>query len=64
MVRKLFWLQAFYCIVGILFYVRDLFAKKPMGEAMVDAFIWPYAQWPLMKLELLKMLQPILKMIQ
>jgi hypothetical protein len=58
-VRKLVWLQAFYCIVGILFYVRDLFAKVPMGEAMKRAFIWPYAQWPLMKYQALKMLQPI-----
>jgi len=47
--RKFMLLQAFYCITGILFFVRDLFAKVPMGKAMLNAFIWPYAQWPLMK---------------
>lgn len=61
---KLFFIQAFYCIVGILFYVRDLFAHVPMGEAMKRAFIWPYAQWPVMKFYLLKMLDPVLSLIQ
>lgn len=41
--------QAFYCITGILFFIRDLFAKVPMGVAMVNAFIWPYAQWLVIK---------------
>ncbi|TAL04557.1 MAG: hypothetical protein EPO08_01075 [Rhodospirillaceae bacterium] len=42
-------IQACYCITGILFFVRDLFAKVPMGVAMVHAFIWPYAQWLVIK---------------
>jgi len=56
-------LQAFYCIVGILFFVRDLYAKVPMGKGMINAFIWPYAQWPVMKVYALQMLDPLLKMI-
>jgi len=63
-VGKFVLLQAFYCIVGILFYVRDLFGQVPMGEAMKRAFIWPYAQWPVMKFYALKMLDPVLAMIQ
>lgn len=40
-----FWtIQAFYCISGIGFFIQDLFAEVPMGDAMVRAFIWPYAQ--------------------
>jgi hypothetical protein len=40
-----FWtIQAFYCLSGIGFFIQDLFAKVPMGDAMVRAFIWPYAQ--------------------
>lgn len=43
-------LQAVYAVTGILFFVRDLMVEKvPMGKAMINAFIWPYAQWPLMK---------------
>lgn len=42
-------IQAVYCITGILFFVRDLFAKVPMAVAMVHAFIWPYAQWMVIK---------------
>jgi hypothetical protein len=43
-------LQAVYAVTGILFFVRDLMVEKvPMGKAMVNAFIWPYAQWPMMK---------------
>ncbi len=61
---KFFWLQAFYSITGILFFVRDLFANVPMGQGMVNAFIWPYAQWPLMKAQGLELLQPVLRMIQ
>ncbi|MBL8645460.1 MAG: hypothetical protein JNK21_16120 [Rhodospirillaceae bacterium] len=52
-------MQAFYCITGILFYVRDLFAQVPMGKAMERAFIWPYAQWPVMKFYLLKAWAPV-----
>lgn len=57
-------IQAFYCIVGILFYVRDLFANVPMGEGMKRAFIWPYAQWPVIKFYLMKMLDPVMGLIQ
>lgn len=40
-----FWtIQAFYCLSGIGFFIQDLFAEVPMGDAMVRAFIWPYAQ--------------------
>ena len=56
---RLMLLQAFYCITGILFFVRDLFAQKPMGKAMIDAFIWPYAQWLLIKAEALHALMPV-----
>jgi hypothetical protein len=43
-------IQAAYAVTGILFFVRDLMVEKvPMGKAMVNAFIWPYAQFPLMK---------------
>ena len=56
-------LQAFYCIVGVLFFVRDLYAKVPMGKGMINAFIWPYAQWPVMKVYAVQMLDPVLKMI-
>jgi hypothetical protein len=46
---KFMLLQAVYCVTGILFFVRDLFARVPMGVAMLHAFIWPYAQWLLIK---------------
>lgn len=61
---KIFWIQAFYCITGILLYVRDLFAHVPMGEAMKRAFIWPYAQWPMIKFYALKFLDPVLGVFQ
>jgi hypothetical protein len=61
---KLFFIQAFYCITGIIFFVRDLFAKVPMGQGMVRAFIWPYAQWPFIKAQALGMIEPVLKMLQ
>ncbi len=57
-------LQAFYCICGIGFFVKDLFANVPMGEGMLNAFIWPYAQWPYIKLQALHMAAPLLQMIQ
>jgi hypothetical protein len=59
-VSRLFWIQALYCITGILFFVKDLFAKVPMGKAMMNAFIWPYAQWPQIKATTLNSLQPVL----
>jgi hypothetical protein len=46
---KFMLLQAAYCVTGILFFVRDLLARIPMGVAMLHAFIWPYAQWMLIK---------------
>lgn len=43
-------IQAFYAITGILFFVRDMFVDKvPMGKAMINAFIWPYAQFQLLQ---------------
>ena len=40
-----FWIiQAFYCISGIGFFIQDLFDRVPQGDAMIRAFIWPYAQ--------------------
>ena len=56
-------LQAFYCIIGILFFVKDLYERVPMGQGMVRAFIWPYAQWPVMKVHALEMLAPVLHML-
>lgn len=47
-------LQALYAVTGILFFVRDLLVVKvPMGKAMVNAFIWPYAQFDLMKAQVM-----------
>ena len=56
-------LQAFYCITGILFFVKDLFAKVPMADAMINAFIWPYAQWVLIKTQAMQLLAPVLNLI-
>lgn len=43
-------IQAAYAVTGILFFVRDLMvAKVPMAKAMINAFIWPYAQFQVMK---------------
>ncbi|MBM3515916.1 MAG: hypothetical protein FJX59_19700 [Alphaproteobacteria bacterium] len=61
---KLFLLQAFYCITGIAFFVKDLFEKVPMGNGMVRAFIWPYAQWPFIRRQSLELIEPVLKMVQ
>ena len=60
---RFFILQAAYCITGILFFVRDLFNKVPMGEGMIRAFLWPYAQWSVMKVYVLGHLQPLLQLI-
>lgn len=47
-------IQAAYAVTGILFFVRDLMVvKAPMGKAMINAFIWPYAQFQLMKAHVL-----------
>ena len=56
-------LQAFYCITGILFFVKDLFAKVPMADAMINAFIWPYAQWVLIKTQAMQLLAPVMNLI-
>ena len=61
---KFFLIQTFYCICGVAFFVKDLFAKVPMGQGMVRAFIWPYAQWPFIKNQSLELLAPVLKLIQ
>lgn len=46
-------IQAVCAVTGILFFARDLMVEKaPMGKAVVNAFIWPYAQWPLMKAQI------------
>jgi hypothetical protein len=43
-------IQAVYAVTGVLFFVRDLMVTKvPMGQAMINAFIWPYAQFQLMQ---------------
>ena len=57
-------LQAFYSITGILFFVRDLYNKVPMGEGIVNAFIWPYAQWPVMKVYGAQMLEPVMRFLE
>tara|TARA_R110000868_G_scaffold109769_11_gene298074 strand:+ start:757 stop:951 length:195 start_codon:yes stop_codon:yes gene_type:complete len=62
--RLFFVVQSFYAMCGIGFFVKDLFDKVPMGEGMVRAFIWPYAQWPFIKFRALEMLQPVLSLFQ
>lgn len=49
---------------GIGFFVKDLFDKVPMGQGMMRAFIWPYAQWPFIKLRALEFQQPVLSVFQ
>jgi len=56
-------IQAFYCITGILFFVRDLYNNVPMGKGMQNAFIWPYAQWLVIKEYSMQMLDPVLQLI-
>lgn len=60
---KLFLLQAMYCITGILFFVRDLYNKVPMGTGIINAFIWPYAQFQVMKAYAIETLAPVIQMI-
>lgn len=58
-------IQAVYAVTGILFFVRDLMVNKvPMGKAMVNAFIWPYAQFQIMKATVLGWINTALAMIQ
>lgn len=56
--------QSFYAMSGIGFFVKDLFDKVPMGQGMVRAFIWPYAQWPFIKHKVLESLDPVLGLFQ
>jgi hypothetical protein len=51
---KWFILQAAYCITGIGFFIRDMLAHVEMTKAMLNAFIWPYAQWLELKLYVLQ----------
>jgi hypothetical protein len=67
---KYLWIQSLYCVVGILFFVRDLTSNVPMGPAMLHAFIWPYAQWMTMKMAVMTEvavvmphLQPLLDLV-
>jgi len=62
--RLFFFVQSFYAMSGIGFFVKDLFEKVPMGQGMVRAFIWPYAQWPFIKYKVLEFLRPLLDMFQ
>jgi len=57
-------IQALYCITGILFFVKDLFEKVPMGKGMVNAFIWPYAQWLVIKATALTSLAPVISFVE
>ena len=34
-----------------------------MGQGMINAFIWPYAQWPFIKIQALQMLAPVAQII-
>ena len=60
---KFMLLQAIYCTTGILFFVRDLYNRVPMGKGIINAFIWPYAQWPVMKAYALDIVSPVLAML-
>ena len=56
-------IQAFYCMCGIGFFVKDLFEKVEMTKAMIRAFIWPYAQWPFIKQQALSLASDGLKAV-
>ncbi|MBX7201206.1 MAG: hypothetical protein K1X51_17705 [Rhodospirillaceae bacterium] len=56
-------IQAFYCISGLGFFVKDLYENVPMANGMIRAFIWPYAQWPYIHDRALHMAQPLLQML-
>ena len=58
-------IQAVYAVTGILFFVRDLLVEKvPMGKAMINALIWPYAQFQVMKVHVMTWIDSALAMIQ
>ncbi len=58
-------IQASYAVTGILFFVRDLMVERvPMGKAMVNAFIWPYAQFQIMKAHVMGWVNMALNAIQ
>ena len=60
---KFFLAQAFYCITGIGFFVRDMFAHVPMADAMINAFIWPYAQWMVIKSYVLTLVDKVMTLL-
>ncbi|MCC6914252.1 MAG: hypothetical protein AB7H70_08635 [Rhodospirillaceae bacterium] len=58
-------LQAVYAVTGIMFFVRDLMVERtPMDKAMINAFIWPYAQFQVMKVTIMTWIDSALAMIQ
>ena len=57
-------LQSMYAVTGVLFFVRDLFHSVPMNDGIVNAFIWPYAQWPVIKAAVFQMLDPVIAAVQ
>ena len=38
---------------------RTLVLQTQSCKGMINAFIWPYAQWPVMKVYALQMLEPV-----
>ncbi len=56
-------LQAVYCFVGIGFAAKDLLAGQPIGNSVMNAFIWPYAQWPLFQSYAMQAIQSVTKLI-
>lgn len=56
-------LQAVYCFVGIGFAAKDLLAGQPIGDSVTNAFIWPYAQWPVIKYHAMEAIAPVMKLI-
>lgn len=52
-----------YCVTGILVFVREIYNKVPMGKGIINAFIWPYSQFQVMKAYALDMLDLVLRML-
>lgn len=58
-------LQAVYAVTGIMFFVRDLMVERtPMDKAMINAFIWPYAQFEVMKVHVMTWIGSAMAAIQ
>lgn len=58
-------LQAVYAVTGIMFFVRDLMVERtPMDKAMINAFIWPYAQFEVMKVQIMTWIGSAMAAIQ